>query len=289
ESTIRQARKLLMQLPHPRYAARASYELALTYLALADRDRCSAEEFDRFLEKAKDQVEGVLRFSRKLSDARWASNALVVKSRIERKLGNFEQAVLVANEALDAAGDQRLCLIDAKIAKAEANISWAKLETWGKAAVVTAIADNSRLTNARLDLDSALALNQKVRSPRSPESQNEKIEAVCRIHIARSYAVENNEVQATAALNELKEIERLEHRKIVELWREVKDEIAEITKDLIIDRTADKIDYQKVKKKLDSLLISIAKKKYPANQTARAKFLNMKRPSYRNLEQRMEK
>lgn len=290
ERIVLRARDDFVSLPHARYTARATYELALVHLGLADRDRCSADLFDGYLQRATEEANEVERLSRGLGDTRWVSNALVVKSRIERKLGHFEEAKDFANRALDEAGSQVLCKIDSRIARAESNISWAKSEAQGNRSRFGENAKDTRLSGSRIDLEEALKLNREDLPARSPESQNEKIDIVCKLHIARSYVLEGNHVQATAVLRELKGIKSIEHKRIIELWREVKAEIAQISQAFYVDWSADNLDYKGLTKELQSVLLSIAKQKYPNNRSQQARFLGLKsRNTLISLEKSLDK
>lgn len=274
---------------HKRYATRATYELALIHLGLADRKRCKDNLFNDYLRKATGESNEVLEVSRGFGDSRWASKALVLRSRIERKLMHFQAAIDFANEALSEAGDQTLCEIDARIARAEAKISWVSAETQLDRPQPTENMKDTRLSNSREDLDIALELNKGKPISRSSEIQNEKIDAVCKLHIARSYVLEGNYVQATRTLRVLKRMKNIEHKAIIELWREVKADMARIKPEFNIDWSSDKLDYDLLTTELGSILLGIAKQKYPSNQRQRAIFLGLPRTTLRNLENTLEK
>ncbi len=281
------ARKAFRDLNHHRYAPRATYELALIYLALADRDRCTDDLFRQYLARARKEADEVLRVSRESKDARWISNALVIESRIERKLGNFQEAIKLSTDARRAGIKQTLCKIDALIAHAESNISWVKSEVERGAAGSTAGKHRIRLKRARKALAEALKLNIRFTLARSPESQNEKIESVCRLLIARICVLENDQEQAKASFQRWKELGGIEHQNIRELAVSVKSEIDALTKVFHINPESDELVYDVLNRNLKTFLIETAKRKYPSNQTKQAKLLKINRQTLRNWETKL--
>lgn len=271
-------------LGHKRYSARATYELALIRFALANNS--TDADFEENLAEATRNADEVFRVSDVYQNNRWKSHALIVKSRIARKLSNFEDAVKFADSALDQARDQTLCKIDARIALAEAKISWvrsdienSRLPEW----------DDHRLSNAREHLHTALQLLVKLQSETSPDSQNEKIETICQLHMARSFVLEGNYVQASAALQQIKDITSIEHTWIIEFWRQVKADAAQLNKQFTIDWDSEVLDYEELTSELSSLLLTVARQKHPSNQSARADFLNLERHRLIYLERSLDK
>lgn len=288
EQMVVRARNSFLRIAHMRYSARAMYELALIHLALADRAHCSDEKFEKYLKEATVECHEVLEISRQFPGTRWTSKALMVISRIQRKRENFEMAMYFGNRALVEAGNQTLCLIDARIALAEANILWVRSEIDRNHDGPRESASDQRLSVAREELSKALQLNENQRPARSNESQNEKIAAVCRIHMARSFALEGNRVQATAALQQIKNIKSIEHKWIRDLWREVNAEIARINREFYVDWDADTLDYDDLTRKLGTVLLSIAKQKYPGNKSRQAKFLGLGRTKLTKIENSLD-
>ena len=284
ERMVLRSRDSFLRIAHIRYAARAIYELALIHLALADRACCSRDKFERYLKQATRECHEVLCISRKFPGKRWNSKALVVISRIQRKRGNFQMARYFASRAFDEAGNETLCLIDARIALAEADILWVRSEIDRDPENRKKLNNDQRLSIARDQLSKALELNEDERSVRTTEGQNEKIAAVCRIHLARSFVLEGNRVQATAALRQIKSLKSIEHKWIRELWREVNAEIAQINREFYVDWDADTLNYEELTQKLGSVLLSIAKQKYPTNKSRQARFLGLGRAKLTKIE-----
>lgn len=186
-----------------------------------------------------------------------------------------------ANSALGHAHEQTLCKIDARIALAEAKISWVESDIKNNGPLQ---ADDHRLSASREHLYTALELLAKQQSETSTGSQNEKIETICQLHMARSFVVEGNYVQASAALQQIKGIGSIEHKWIIEFWRQVKADAAQLNRQFTIDWNADVLNYEELTNELSSLLLTVAKQKHPSNQSARANFLNLERHKLINLE-----
>ena len=283
---VQAARDDFESLGHARYSARAIYELALTHFALADQRHCTDADFNNYLAEATIEADMVFGVSEKLNNHRWKSHALIVRSRIERKLSNFKDALKFANSALGQARDQMLCKIDACIALAEAKIAWVKSDVQNNRQLEW---DDYRLGNAREHLDAALRLLAKQQSEAAAGTENEKIETVCRLHIASSFILEGNYVQASAALQQVKDIGSIEHAWIIEVWRQVKADAAKLNKQFTIEWDSDVLDYGVLTTELRSLLLSIARQKHPTNQSARADFLNLPRNKLISLENAFDK
>jgi hypothetical protein len=76
---------------------------------------------------------------------------------------------------------------------------------------------------------------------RSPESQNEKIEGICWLHISRSHVLEGNPDEARAYLQKWKKLPAIEHKNLNELALKVKVEVDQITKRFKIDSESDEL------------------------------------------------
>jgi hypothetical protein len=287
EAIVIGAHKAFKAINHRRYTPRATYELALIRLALADRERAD-DLFYGYLDQATKDADEVLERSRELNDERWISNALVVKSRIERKRKNFPEAIRLATEALGVGANQVLCQIDALIARAESNISSVRraIET-ETGAIMDINWQGANVNASRKDLEAALHLNIQFTSARSPESQNEKIEGICWLYLARSHALEGDQDRARAFFEKWKELPAIEHKNINELALKVKAEIDGITKVFHIDSELDEIEYEVQNEALIRFLITVAKQRHPSNQVKRAKLLGVARQTLRNWEERL--
>jgi hypothetical protein len=274
---VTKAHKGFKHLGHNRYALRANYELALIYLALADRDSCSDSSFNQYLEEARDEAKTVFSVSEGFKDGRWISHALVIESRIERKLGNFPEAIDLATKARGFAGKQTVCEIDARIARAESNISWVRSEIEADPLNHISEEQGFKLRAGRTDLEEALRLNKPSTRARSPESHNEKIESVCRLLLARICVVEKNQVEAKAFFQQWKELRGVEHQNIKDLARRVKVEIDGLSKIFQIDPESDDLSYEAQDWRVREFLIGIAESKFPRSQPKQAEFLRIAR------------
>jgi hypothetical protein len=279
EETVTAARNYFESLGHKRYSARATYELSLIHSALANDP--TELDFEENLAEATAEADKVFSVSDDFNNNRWKSHALIVKSRIARKLSNFEDAVKFADSALDHGRDQTLCKIDARITLAEAKISWVESDLKNNRPLDE---DDHRLSNAREHLFTALELLST-----STGSHNEKIETICQLHMARSFVLERNYVQASAALQQIKGIGSIEHKWIIEFWHQVKADAAQLNNHFPIDWNSEVLDYKELTNELSSLLLTVAKQKHPLNQSARAGFLNLARYKLIKLEKNLDK
>lgn len=235
---------------HQRYLARAAFELALAFNLTGDA------------EEAESKLEIVERIAEERDDYRWQSHALVVRSRVQRNMKRYEEALESAEKAFHKAErhQQRICKIDALIAKGEAKI---------------AISDYAA---ARVDLEDALKLNDGIirQFPPITESVNPKIYAVCHLYLARSYALEGNEQDAREFFQRWDKAGTIEHMWVHHLAESVKQEIDELGTSFFI-RASESLDYRNRVEELRKWLLAQAKLKEPNNLTKRAKLLGITR------------
>jgi hypothetical protein len=93
---------------------------------------------------------------------------------------------------------------------------------------------------------------------RSPESQNEKIEGICWLHISRSHVLEGNPDEARAYLQKWKKLPAIEHKNLNELALKVKVEVDQITKRFKIDSESDELKYEVQNQALIRFLVAVA-------------------------------
>lgn len=225
--TIKKAYKVFKTFGQPRYIARAGYELSLAYTHMKDFDNA-----DRYLQEVE-------KISQELNDVRWLCNAQIVRSRIEREhQHNYKQAAKFAAEALKSATLHKdtLCKIDAFIALGEANLEMEKYK------------------EAREALIKALELNKK----------NPKIESVCNLLIAKTYALERNGKMAREHLANADALKQyVEHAYVHELRTKVEHAIDNLNRDFVIASPLSKMDYkfQFQLKRLKQFLLEQARNK----------------------------
>jgi tetratricopeptide (TPR) repeat protein len=287
ERIVIKARRDFRKLGHHRYAARATYELALIYLALADRSRCRTATFQQYVGRAKEGAAELLRISDPAKDARWISNALVLESRVERKLQHFPEAITLATKAHETGVNQNLCQIDALIARAESIILWVK--SGDDSTTTTTIEDRSvLLEDARRDLDEALKLNTRLTAARSPESQNEKIESVCRLLLARVSVLVGNQKEAKRFFQQWKEIGSVEHQNIIDLALRIRAEIEALTSEFYVDSESNDLTCKSQYIGLMGFLIKTAQQKIPGNKVKQAKLLGIAPDTLRKWEAKLK-
>lgn len=278
ERLVKKSHQTFKKLGHRRYAPRATYELALIHLALADRTRGREELFLPYLDRAREEAEAVMKASSGPTAARWTSHALLVQSRIQRKLGNYDDAIKLATDAFDAGGDQRFCTIDALIGEAEARVAWVRAGTGKHSAMWAGFGGREGLlASAEKNLSDAREQNSMFTRARSPEHQNEKIESVCRLLQARICVLRNEELQAKEMFQLFKEIGRVEHHNIQEFAKVVNAEIQGLARIFHIDSGKDPIDYKLHHKRLQQYFMDLANLRHPHNQAQRAAFINVSR------------
>lgn len=223
-STVTEALVTFESFQHRRYQARATYELGLIDLALADPDNALNEFGDR-LDRARKHAEAVRRQATATGSWRWVSNALILLSRIERKDADVVLAEKLAQKALDLAKkhEQVLCQIDARIARAEARLILAEEEIQHRDEKYNEKSPDS-LVGARRDLEKAQALN-RTSETRTSENQNLKIEAVCSLNLAKSFLLEGQLAIAESSLPPQQDVGKIEHIDIQNFNAEIKNKI----------------------------------------------------------------
>lgn len=235
---------------HRRYLARAAFELALAFNLTG-----AAKE-------AESKLEIVERIAEERDDFRWQSHALVVRSRVQRNTHRYAEALESAEKAFNKAErhQQRICKIDALIAKGEAKLA---LEEYAP---------------AREDFEEALSLNDSVdqHSHLISESVNPKVYAVCHLYLARSYALEGNEQNARESFQKWDKAGKIEHLWVHHLAGSVKREIDELGGSFFI-RATDSLNYRDRVRELRGWLLEQAESKEPNNLTKRAKLLGLTR------------
>jgi tetratricopeptide (TPR) repeat protein len=241
------------RMGHKSYLIRATYELALAYLFTRDQQKA---------ESALDEIDSLLA---ERPDSRWGCNALVVRSRIEREMKkDYVAAERHASTAYNIADAKHLilCKIDALIARGEARIRRRAFE------------------NARKDLEEALDLNHKSDSGRKDEGASPKIEAVCHLHLAHSFALEceGNRARDHFQKWELLHVE-VEHSFIHKLAASVEREISSLEEGFFIPPDTMDLNYERWKERLQIFLVKQAKSREQEKEQQR-ELLGVARPTF---------
>ncbi len=228
------AETVFKQYGHGPYMARAAYELSLAYL------------YNNELDKAELAVAGAEAFSDKTQDRMWKCRSLIVRSRIDRLRRRYTQALEFAAEALRSAREtnQVPYQIEALIAQGEALIM---LE---------------EIAKAREAFQQALTLNVEPGSDSEGKHSNPKLEAACRLHLARTYVRERMLREAQKQFDRWRELRgQIELGIVHEIAGEVEEEIKELNKDFVIRADENDLRYEKHKKALQHFLIERATRK----------------------------
>jgi len=252
-SLIAGACNTFKKMRHKSYMARATYELALAYFYIGDQ---------RKAESALAEIDGLLA---ERPDSRWDCNALIIRSRIEREMNkNYVAAEKRASTAYDRADAKHLilCKIDALIARGEARISRREFKM------------------ARKDLEEALDLNQTSNSGRKDEGASPKIEAVCHLHMARSFALEGEGSQAREHFQKWEALRvEVEHSFIHKLAVSVDKEISSLEEGFFIPPDTMDLNYGKWREKLQIFLVNQAKFRKQEKEQQR-ELLGVARPTF---------
>ncbi|HYX71379.1 MAG TPA: hypothetical protein VE732_01300 [Nitrososphaera sp.] len=254
---------------HRRYMARAAWEQGLTYFDLGQ------------LSEAEEKAREVQAIAAESSDNRWSCNSLILRSRIERRRGSLNEkarprkcleAEKLASMALSIADEhnQIFCKINALITRSVTRI------------------DMGRFKEARQDLENALALNEESSTSKGAKAANPKIEALCYLSLARSYAREREGLKAQEYLLKWNKLEKeVEHEYVRELANTVSKEIADLKTDFVIKAESSlDLNYKCHAKGLRAFLMAQAKVKAHEKQEV-ARLLGISRQTLFEWEREM--
>jgi hypothetical protein len=256
---------------HSRYAARAAFELGLTYLLSGK------------LEEAEQKASDVKKASVKANDSRWICNSNILLSRISRVKGDSASALQLATEAIALANvhTQTLCHVKGLMARGEAKIELNDMDG-AREDLHQALDLNARLDKrtggrgrpkrreticylskgVRTDLYQTLIRSGTASGQEGAGPTNLRINAICYLNIARSYAREHLKGKALEYFQHWKQVEReVEHRYVRDLADDVLKEIGLLEQDLVIVAGTADLNYKAYEKKLRTFLIKQAKEK----------------------------
>jgi tetratricopeptide (TPR) repeat protein len=179
---------------------------------------------------------------------RWKCPCLLLLSRIRQEMGDYTEAEVIASEAFEYADDTKQLpyQIEALIVRGETRIYLGKIE------------------EAREDLQGALTLNKD-----GAKQTNPKVEAICLLHLARSYALKHDRGEAKRYFASWEQIKQnVEHKIIREIADEIKKEIDGLSKDFVIPADVDNLNYDVHLKALQRFLVNQAKQRTQTLQEA---------------------
>ena len=226
---IENAYKVFQEHNHVPYMAHAALELSLAYL------------YNREYYKAQSKLTELEAVLKEDDKPRWECPRLLVLSRISREMMNFREAERLASDALTHAEhtNQLPYQIEALIVRSGVRVELKEIE------------------RARADLAEALKLNKHGKKQANP-----KVEAVCQLHLARIYAMEQDRQEARGCFKRWKQLaHEIEHGIIHEIADDVDKDIKALSKDFVIPAGTEDLSYEYHLKALQKFLVSQAKQK----------------------------
>lgn len=209
---IQKAYDVFASYGHRRYLAWAAHGLSLSNF------------YGRDFATAREKQTELMKLAEELNDFEWQCTSLTLRSRINSKLNDNRAAEEDASLAYDLADEQGqvLCKIDALIWR-----SWARLQL-------------GRHTDARADLNEALELNrQQPVAGRTAETANPRIDALCHLNLAYSYAWEHEGRKARAHFKQWEEMSReVEDGRVHDVAIDVARAIGKLSSDFIVEKIA---------------------------------------------------
>lgn len=202
---------------HARHRVRACWELALAKTLYGD-----------FVGAQKD-LDQVQRFAEQNADQKWLANVYILQSRMLRREGKLNEALLQAELAVEMAnsygGKTILALVDALITRGEVQLNMAP----------EPIPDIQKCAFARSDFKRALQLITGQESAPKGVFANPKIVAVCKLRLAQTYAREGDQSAAQTLYDEWTQLDpQVEHEWVRELAVLVRDEISRLSRNFSI-------------------------------------------------------
>ena len=229
---------------HRRYTARAAWELGLTLF------------YSGRLDEAEKKAKEVQAIARQSNDQRWVCNALILRSRIERRRGQlggreaakrYAAAQRYATRALTTARSykQEMCEINALLVRSAARV------------------DAGEFQMARADALAALQHNSESDDPNLSCAANPKVEALCNLSIARTYVREGEGLMAAEYFSRWKTLEtEVEHVFVREFAAAVEEEINALNMDFVIKADPElDLDSKKWVREVKRFLVGQAKRR----------------------------
>lgn len=163
---------------------------------------------------------------------RWLANALVLKSRLERRLGNVEVALADAIRAFNLAGSHLPIKIEALLARGKAQ------------------QERHNMTSARADFEKAYQLNN---------GANKRLEVISLILLAQVAIAQQQPQVALSKFAEAKAvISSVNHGFILNRYRRLEAEINNYQSDFVITSNTENLEYESHEKALRCWLLKKA-------------------------------
>ena len=266
--TTQKQYEVFKEYGHEPYAARAAYELALSYL---NRGLSPGTDAREDFTKAAEKLNEVLG----LDDSRWQANAWVVMSRVQRAQGDLGPDRAVAWNKAEASAAEAL-----KIAN-EANLDFCKIDAHialGEVCAGRPNADDRSLRTALEHFKEALVLAIK----------NPKPSAVCHLHMAKVHLRRGNLRDAQLELAEWQKVEhKIQHGFIRAFGLEVAAAVRQAEQEYFIVDTKASLNIEQHTNQLLRFLLTQARARYADNAEERYRQLGIKRATYYNLWRRL--
>jgi tetratricopeptide (TPR) repeat protein len=249
-------------MDHPRYQARTYWELALAKSLAGD------------ISGSQKALEFVGRYADRTANQKWQVNVHILRSRLNQKQGRLEDALDLAEAAVDKAKSP-LCntilpLVDAYITRGEAFLSLAD-----------STKSDDQYVMARENFENALhcMLERKSSSGKPDLFSNPKIAAVCTLRIAQCYVRIGNQVNAKKHFAIWLRLEpHVEHEWVRELADRIRVEIERLLMDFTISAyEPEQWDYSESVAKLRSWLLTQSLRQTKHNYSEASKLLGVQR------------
>lgn len=218
----------------PKYFIHTLYNQALVYLYQGNH------------EKARERVVDLLQ---KCTDSpRWVANGLILRSHLERRLGDFDAALRDAMGAYSQAGNHLPVRMEALLARGQAQLA------------------RRQLIAARADFEKALQLNN---------GANLKLTAMAFLLLIEVAIAQQKPEEALARFTEAQAImPSISHGFIRNKFRQLEGQLENLQTDFVISGTGDEVDYKRFDSALQRWLLEKVLRE-DSNLTRAAQKLNV--------------
>ncbi|HET8782280.1 MAG TPA: hypothetical protein VFM63_07675 [Pyrinomonadaceae bacterium] len=258
---LEEALKEFKQRGHTRYAARASWELALAY------------NLARKFPKAQEHLDFVIEHTKLTEHPKWLTNVRILQSRQHQKKGEYEKALDEARKALSIATNYEatLPIVDSHLAIGEVKLALAK----------SGVDKAKNIESAMFHFKQALNVvsESKLQDHESTLPSNPKIVAVCELRLAECQAALGEQAAARAHLASWQRLEaNVEHEWVRELAKTVTEEVRQLSLNFVISAdNPNEWDYSKSVASLRQWLLQRSLQQTGQNYSKAAELINVKR------------
>lgn len=220
----------------PRYFARVLYNQALVYLF----------QGPNHYERVRQCIAELLREFQ--DNPRWLANGLILKSHLERRVGEFEVALGDALKAYNQAGNHLPVRVEALLARGQAQLG------------------RHQLIAARADFEKALQLNN---------GANLKMTAMGHLLLVELAIAQQKPELAYESFAQVKALmSSIRHGFIINKFRQLETQMDNLQSDFVIPGSADDLDYKKLEMELQRWLLEKVVRE-DSNLTRAAQRLNV--------------